>query len=169
MLSDTQYLSKSNGRVLDAYNRGYRVINEIVYSPYREEPRVLQISNTGYYVFNVSRDPVPVHRLVAYQKYGNTIFEPGIEVRHRDSNKLNNQEDNILIGSHVDNMQDKSPKLRLKSSIAAATGIRRFTDFEIEEIRKFHKGSYKETMKTFDISSKGSLHYILNTQYQTKK
>jgi len=40
----------------------------------------------------------------------------------------------------------------------------------MEIIRKFHDKykSYKKTMEKFNITSKGSLHFILNNMYKTK-
>lgn len=58
----------------------------------------------------------------------------------------------------------------MKSSVAAATRLRRFTDEEMEAIRSMRSNgySYKELMNEFNIPSKGSLHYILKTRYKTK-
>ena len=149
--------------------------NGEVISPFTGKPRKLNIGRQyGYerYRFNIRDEitknayPVEVHKLVAYQKYGNKLLEPKIEVRHLDGDSLNNLEENIAIGTRVDNVQDVLPEDRLASSINASTFNRKFTDLEMEEIRKFHT-SYKETMERFDISSKGTLHYILNTKYQT--
>jgi HNH endonuclease len=41
--------------------------------------------------------------LVAYQKFGMAMFEPGIEVRHKNNVRTNNRHENIL-GTHHDNM-----------------------------------------------------------------
>lgn len=101
-----------------------------------------------------------VHRLVAYQKYGDKIYEEGIEVRHLDGNTLNFSEENIEIGSHSDNMLD-IPKKKRKDM--ARNNIR-FSDKTVEAIRNFHRKShsYRDTMDTFDIPSKSTLWYILN-------
>ena len=70
-----------------------------------------------------------------------------------------------------DNMQDKNPLVSRNASIVAATKIRKFNDIEMEEIRKFHGDfkSYAKTMSKYNISSKGTLNYILNKNYVTTK
>ncbi len=47
-----------------------------------------------------------IHRIVAYQKYGESVFESGIMVRHLDGNKGNFRPDNIAIGTARDNHYD---------------------------------------------------------------
>jgi hypothetical protein len=168
-------ISANLNRVLLAYERGYRVKNGEVISPFTGKQRKLNIGKQyGYerYRFNIRDEitknayPVEVHKLVAYQKYGNELLKPEIEVRHLDGNSLNNLEENIAIGTRIENALDIPQEIRLTRSINASTANRKFTDLEMEEIRRFHT-SYKETMERFDISSKGTLHYILNTKYQT--
>ncbi len=137
------------------------------------------LDSRGYYCFSVkvpnlkkNSMSVSVHRLQAYQKYGDEIFGENIHVRHLNGNPLDNSYDNILIGSSSENSLDRPKHSRIKNAINASNKIRRFTDSEILEIKKFHKenkSTYKETMSKFNISSKGSLHYILNTEYVTNK
>ena len=172
--------SKANNYVVSAYDRGYRVCNGKVISPFSNKERALDLIHSAtfpYYRFSVSykidgkwvRRGVPVHKLVAYQKFGKDAFEEGLVVRHLDGNSLNNRGENIDIGTVVDNAQDKLPEVRMNSSIKAATKKRKFTDEEMDKIRKFHINStYKNTMKQFNITSKGTLWYILNNDYKTK-
>ncbi len=167
-------LSKTKEFIRLAHEKGYRVIDGEVISPFTGKSRKLRVHNRdGYkkYVFTVgekgkSSYPIDVHKLIAYQKYGNKVFDPDFEVRHLDNNSLNNLEENISIGTKSQNQMDKPEKLRRALSVNAATRIRKFTDAEMEKIRKYHR-NYKDTMETFDITSKGTLHYILNTEYQT--
>ena len=169
-------LSKTNEFVRLAYEKGYRVINGEVISPFTGKPRKLRVHThkSGYkkYLFTIgekgkSSYPVEVHKLLAYQKYGDRIFDPEVEIRHLDNNSLNNSEDNIDIGSKSQNKFDMPEGQRRELSINASVVNRKFTDAETNTIRRYHNGSYKDTMEMFDISSKGTLHYILNTEYQT--
>lgn len=48
----------------------------------------------------------PLHKLQAFQKYGDKIFEKGIVCRHLNDVKLDNSYDNIAIGTHRDNFHD---------------------------------------------------------------
>ncbi len=160
-------LNKSNKKIVDAFTRGYRIIDGKIVSPYRSQPLKDRI-NAKYFVFTVDKCPVPAHRLLAFQKFGYIIFEDNVEVRHLDNNKLNNSWDNISVGLPSDNQLDRPFDELQEYAINASKNIRKFTDAEMEEIRKFHRGSYKETMEIFSISSKGTLHRILNVKYITK-
>lgn len=163
-----------------AYDKGYRVIDGVVYS-FNDNIRKLNINNRGYLRFTVmdgSRTDntrvtmnVEVHRLVAYQKYKKEMHKKGIEVRHFDGDSKNNLEDNILIGTHQQNMLDIPKDVRLKKSINAASHKRIFSDIDMKNIRDLrkNKATYKEIMEKYNISSKGTLHYILNNEYVTKK
>jgi hypothetical protein len=164
-----------NKAVVSAYNKGYRVINGEVISPFSGNPWVLKPDRQGYFRFNIANDnnsyikeAVYVHKLAAYQKYGTLIFEKGVEVRHLDGDCTNNLSSNIDYGTALENAADKDSKVTKAAAIAASTHIRKFTDAEMDNIRRFHNGSYKETMEYFNISSKGILHRILNTEYETK-
>lgn len=56
---------------------------------------------------------IKVHRLIAFQKFGWTLFVPGIEVRHLDDTRCNRRS-NIGIGTPLQNRQDMSPEKRDK-------------------------------------------------------
>lgn len=162
-------MNKTNETILIAYNKGYRVLNGIPYNP---NGIVLNgsVNKSGYLTITpMHHKKIKVHRLVGYQKYGYKIFEKGIVVRHLDGNKLNNTDENIAIGTQRENMLDIPKYKRVSKSIkgrnAALKKITLFTPQEMEEIRNFHNGSYKETMKKFNIISKGTLHRILNKKY----
>lgn len=100
------------------------------------------------------------HRLQAFQKYGLALFEKGIEVRHLNNNPLDNSWDNISIGTHSQNMMDIPEQIRIKKALHATSFVRKY---DKEEVKKFHKisNSYKLTMAEFNISSKGTLNFIL--------
>jgi hypothetical protein len=155
-------LSKNNEALIIANNKGYRVLDGKVF--YQNRERKLSTNSTGYLRFSIRIDNKPrdvmVHRLVAYQKYGDIILNDGILVRHRDGNAINNSESNILIGNQSDNMMDISPEIRRRSAITASKCMQKHSH---EEIIAFHvvDKSYKKTMEKFDISSKGTLFFIL--------
>lgn len=161
-----------------AYEMGYRVIDGI---PFSYTGRELKINlNDGYEVFDITfgkrstgdrrNIKIFVHRMVAYQEFGDEIYDYEV-VRHLDENSLNNNKTNLALGSHADNRYDMPASKRMHLSINAATKSRRFTDDEMVYIRKLKKEgwTHRELMDEFDISSKGTLWYILNVDYVTKK
>lgn len=170
--------AKCNQNMLIAYEKGYRILPDgSIQGIEKIRKGTTHVRNGTTYLRFTAKAPgnvritVDAHKLAAYQKYGEAIFEDGIEVRHLDNNSLNNAEENIAIGTHQENELDKPVESRLKYAINASERIRKFTDTEMEEIRLYRKNgaTYNEIMNKFTISSKGTLHHILNNDYVTKK
>jgi hypothetical protein len=149
------------------YIKGYRINKEgIVVNP-------KGITVTGYIYKGYRYSGIRVegkrknykfHRLQAFQKYGKKLFEEGIVTRHKDGNPLNNSWDNILIGTNSDNMMDIPKEVRMRKALHATSFVRKYDKQKVVEFYNKTK-SYKKTLEHFNISSKGTLHYILNTTY----
>ena len=152
-------------KVLIAHNKGYRVTKEGKVIGVKGNE--LKLNNyKGYYRFNFRNlnngvSHVPVHRLQAYHKFGDAIFEKGIMVRHLDGDSTNNSWDNIEIGTNSDNMMDMSAEIRLAKALHATSFTRKHDKEAIKAYYAEYK-SYAKTMEHFNISSKGTLHFILN-------
>jgi hypothetical protein len=103
---------------------------------------------------------VGAHRLQTYKKFGDSMFKPGIVVRHLDGNPGNNSWDNIEIGTHSDNMQDIPKHIRVQKAEHATSFVRKH---DKQAVKDYYTEclSYKKTMEKFNISSKGTLHFIL--------
>ncbi len=106
------------------------------------------------------------HRIQAYLKFGNKLFEKGIVVRHLNNDKLDNSYSNISIGTNLDNYHDKPDEQKQNdivrlAIVGAIAGIRHHN---VKDIQNFYKQcrSYSKTMQEFGISSKGTLWYIIN-------
>lgn len=121
-------------------------------------------SNRGYLKFSIriggETCHINFHRLQAFQKYGDIIFNAGVVCRHIDGDKFNNSWDNIEIGTQSQNMMDRPAEERLAHAKHASSFIQKHNHEEIKEFHAIHK-SYKKTMYEFGINSKGSLNYIL--------
>lgn len=115
--------SKLTAALKLAHAKGYRVKDGKVFNS-KGKQRVVAVSPSGYKRFNVSVGPetcpVYVHRLVAFQKFGDVIFDSGTQVRHLDGDSLNNNDMNIVIGTQSDNMMDRPRHVRMKLAINAA-------------------------------------------------
>lgn len=107
------------------------------------------------------RKDLKAHRLQAYQKYGEALYEEGVVTRHLNSNSEDNSWENILIGTQSDNMMDIPEQIRVKKALHATSFVRKHNKKEIQKFHNINK-SYKKTMDEFGITSKGTLHYILN-------
>lgn len=153
-----------------AQMKGYRVLEDGTLVNSEGKRLKARIDNRGYMRFNFREDGnylyASVHRLQAYQKYGDEIYS-NVQVRHLNGNKLDNSFNNIGIGSTSENNMDKPAHVRIKSAtIASHSFSLKFSGDEVASIKRFHRmvRSYKEVMDRFNISSKGTLHYILNNR-----
>ena len=103
---------------------------------------------------------IEVHRLQAYQKYGDKIFEPGIVVRHLNGDSTDNNINNIEIGTYQDNSLDVPKEKRIHYAKHAASFAQKYNH---DEVYEFYQAthSYKKTMERFGITSKNGLHHII--------
>ena len=148
-----------------AKRRGYFVSEDgTMYNPSGNKVGTW-INDNGYYCLSLrinKKTPImPIHRLQAFQKYGQALFLNGIMVRHYNGNKLDNSWDNILIGTSSENQLDIPEQVRIKRALYATSFVRKY---DREKIRKYYNTvkSYKKTKEKFNISSSGTLHFILN-------
>ena len=144
-------MSAITDAMLIAFYKGFRVLPDgTVLSP-RGNIKKLRLSGTGYLLFSVKVGgksfSVRVHRLLAYQKYGEKLLIPGVVVRHKNNIKTDNHEENVLIGSPYDNSMDclkdhrvarcaNSVKIRRKLTDDQAMDIRNSTDTCISLAKK---------------------------------
>lgn len=150
--------------IAKAYLRGYRVDEDGCVIGFKETS-IGCCNNSGYISFGFREGKksshILIHRLQAYQKYGDEMFKLGIEVRHLNGDKTDNSWFNIAIGTHSENMMDIPKHIRVSKAVYATSFVRKHNRTEIKEYHKKHR-SYKKTMEKFSISSKGTLHFILN-------
>ncbi len=175
-------LSKASMALKAAYSRGYRVTSkgEIV-NPRGNYVRGGYHERSGlsynYFTLTASRVPcvekrtfrVFTHRLQAYQKFGESIFDDGIVVRHLDGDSCNNAINNIAIGTPSDNMMDRPRHERLAHAIHASRFNRRFTDEQVQQIREDHVSgmSYNRLREKWGCS-KSQLSYMLSERAKRK-
>lgn len=106
---------RKNGKrkavLLAAYAKGYRVGDDgTPYNP-KEKPLSTWLYE-GYPAFGFWHEGkkfnVLVHRLQAYQIWGDDIFESGILVRHKDNDRLNPCRNNLKLDTAYENYHDNS-------------------------------------------------------------
>lgn len=124
--------------LVEAIRKGYKVTDSGKVIGIKGKELKLMNNGKGYLFFHMRvkgrKRAVPVHRLVAYTKYGDELFKHEM-VRHLDNDKQNNSTDNIALGNWLDNYNDMSEEIRNKM-LASQIRSRKFTDSEIIEIRK---------------------------------
>lgn len=162
MLSETSKLLK------EAVERGYHLngMGQVV-SP---NDRILStyLNDSGYPTFSIVYGdkvrPCPVHRLVAYLKFGDKLFEDGVMTRHLDGDQTNNHPDNIAIGTNSDNMMDQPKQQRIEKAKIAASHNRKLSESDAIQLRldRANGATYKELMDNYGLKSKSTISYIVN-------
>lgn len=142
-----------------AYEKGYRVTKD----GNLLNPKGKVIGNCldgkGYkktgIIINKKNIDLLTHRLQAYQKYGNKLFEDGILVRHLNGNPLDNCWDNIAIGTHRDNTMDIPKEIRIKRAISAGKAHIKYPKEFVLKLREEYKlvKNYRKLGKKYDIHS----------------
>jgi hypothetical protein len=123
---------------------------------------------TGYLSFNIRVDKSKptrsfVHKLQAFQKFGEKLFEKGVVVRHLDGDSTNNSYDNIALGSAFDNAQDIPKEKRVQNASHPIYNHQVIIDDRNNGL------TYAEIMKKHGIKSKSTVSFILNNSLSTKK
>ena len=162
-----KFISKSDTAIIEAKKKGIRVEPDGTLINLKGFKSCSKPNNRGYVSFSVYIEGIQhktqVHRLQAYQKFGDLVFGEGVCVRHLDGNKLNNSWDNIEIGTQSDNMMDIPKKARLESARKAAAVSRRYTDQDIRDIRRKKSEGYTLKMLAEEYtSSKGHMSGIVS-------
>lgn len=158
MNSKYEILAKGKGYFVDKYGNAF-------------SPSGRKIGTRGkdpYMYFGIRLDlkkvvKVYIHRLQAYQKYGNAIYGEGVQVRHLNGNSFDNSFDNIDIGSATNNAMDKPKETRLRAALKASSKVRIYSDEDVLEIQRLRKLglTYKDIMRRFNVKNKSTLRYVL--------
>lgn len=110
-------LSKQNRLVVLAFDKGYRVseCGEKIFNPKGKELKTHSQCKKGKYYrsFNImcpvdkNVTRVYLHKLQAYQLFGEKMFEPDMVVRHMNDISTDNSQTNLKLGTQMVNMMDK--------------------------------------------------------------
>ena len=116
-------MSKKNTAIVVADQRGYHCDESgRIYNPQGKE---LSLSKSGKYIgFSIYVDSkkvsITAHRFIAFQMFGDIIFQKGIQVRHLDDNNNNNRHSNIAYGTQSQNAMDRPQADRIRIARHAA-------------------------------------------------
>jgi hypothetical protein len=150
-----------------AFEKGYRVNADGSVSGKRTEKLTLDTSRR-YPMFAIRIDgvrmAVPVHKLAAYQKFGEDALRPGVMVRHLDDDQMNNRPENLALGGAVDNAQDVPKRERIRRAKHAASFKKVLTPQQERDLRNDHKYlglGYRELMVKYRVS-RGTVHNVIS-------
>lgn len=112
---------------------------------------------------------IPVHRFIAYLKFGETLFIPGLQVRHLNENSKDNSWENIELGTMQQNSLDRPRQKRIDSGKHAASFLKILTDDQVRELRKdrINGYTYTQLMKKYNIKTKHTISSILKNRTYT--
>ena len=149
-----------------AKKRGYTITPDgTVYSPKGNIVGTYGKSKYKYFSFRIDGKIIKVyfHRFQAYIKFGDALYEDNILVRHLDGNCLANSYPNIEVGTNSDNTMDIPKEVRVNK---ASNANKKYSDELVHLIKCDKKAgmSYKDLMLKYNISSKGTLSYIINNR-----
>lgn len=161
-------------KLIKFFEKGYTIdINGNVFNPKGKKLRLYTHTlKNGYSRKEVAirhkdvKFQLLVHRLQAYLKFGEIIFEEAVQVRHLDGNSLNNSWDNIEIGTCSENRLDMSDEIRKEISFKAIRQKQNNSrPYEqrcliYEDLK--NGVPYSEIMKKHNVSSKGTLSFMKN-------
>jgi hypothetical protein len=149
-----------------AYEKGYRVTKDgNLLNP--KGDKIGSINNHGYERTTIkinSKDVViKTHRLQAYQKYGDKLYEDGIVVRHLNGNALDNSWDNIATGTQVENLKDIPLKQRQLNALQSAHKRIKHPKEFVDELKEEYRvlKSYAKLSRKFNLSY-DTTYYLIN-------
>ena len=125
----------------------------------------------GYFSFNIrlekGQNPTRsfVHKLQAFQKFGDTIFEENVVVRHLNGLSTDNSYENIGIGTQSENMLDIPKEKRV---LTASQANLKYNHQDIINDRN-NGFTFTEIMAKYDISSKGTVSFIIKKSLESTK
>ena len=166
-------MSISNNALIHMFISGYYIDfvghiyspNNIQLKSYKNGKRKLKYYTVPYR-YNGRPCTINVHRFIGLFKFGNKIFNSELQIRHLDGNSLNNSWYNIGIGTRSQNMMDVHESIRVwRAKRATLKTIK----YDHDDVKKYYlEYGYKNTLKQFNISSKGTLHYIITKKSYRK-
>ena len=125
-----------------AYDKGYRVTKD-GYLLNSKGRKIGRVNSSGYEQTSLKTNKkyiyIATHRLQAYQKYGDKLYEDGIVVRHLNGNRLDNSWNNIAMGTQKDNAMDIPKEVRIKRAISGAKANIKYPKDFILKLREDYK------------------------------
>jgi hypothetical protein len=155
-----------NSAIISCYERGFRALEDgTIISAKGKEIGSIGPDNRIRFSYrhpdkNNSNLSVLAHRFIAYQLYGDKIFEPGILVRHLNDNPSDNRFENISLGTKKQNVKDAK-----KNKIELGNGGKYKGQYG-KIYRYYKKKGWSRTMRDMGVSFR-MLSYIRKTYNPT--
>jgi len=164
-------MTYKNKLIIEAFTLGYKISKDRLLNPYG----VLvaqKLDDKGYYSVMLgprgARTRIRMHRLIAFDKFGNDMFNYQC-VRHKNGNQTDNSHDNLILGTHSDNRMDMPEHVRKHLGKYAASKNRKLSAKEVDTLRSDRNNgmSYKQLTDKYGIA-KSTVSYIVNNKTYIK-
>ncbi len=147
--------------IKELIRKGYTMSKEgIVHNPSGRRVSGCETSNgyikIGVRVLEYKSYTLRVHKFQGYLKFGDKCFEKRMDIRHLNGNPKDNSWENIGIGTRSENMMDMPKEKRILN----ASNLQHSHQDIIDD---HNRGlSYRELMEKYNITSKGTISFIIN-------
>ena len=140
---------------------------------FRHSKLIKPCFHKGYAHFSVVISPnkqisVSFHRFQGYRKFGLRIFRQKIQIRHLDSNKLNNAWDNIGIGTSLDNARDIPKDIRIQTAKTASRARWGKESDAASMLKDYENGMHWRGISKKYGTSRSNTHRLLSKQNNLK-
>lgn len=139
-------MTVSRDAILFFFKEGYRVSDSGQLVKPDGTVAVTHQTRDGYHYYNTRlrnhpkygdwQPKVPVHRLAAFQLFGEKVFSPKLQVCHTDGNAGNNELRNLRLGTPSENMMDIPESVRRTKALKAARTRAKLSDADVRRIRE---------------------------------
>jgi hypothetical protein len=167
-------ISERKQAVKITYEKGYRVVNGNILNPKGKAlggsiktSRGISYKAFAFRwpakLFKRKTSLIPFHFLVAYELFGDKLFEQGIHVRHLNGNSLDNSPENIVLGTPLENSLDRLPLDRKIHALKTSWHNRKFSNERLSQIRidKEAGMSYNKLSTKYNVN-KSTLSFLFN-------
>jgi len=152
--------SKTSSAIRQALAKGYSVSKKGIPSGPRGTLGGYTKDKGGVLYLHISFNdgkmtrPIPVHRMVAFLKFGEASMRQGTLTRHLNGDSLDNRWSNIEIGTDRDNIMDQTKEARVAHAKKAARAKRRLSDSQVKQLLRLRARGvkYAELEAKFGIS-----------------
>lgn len=128
--------------------KGYKIYKKKISPKYSYKAVFIVIEEKKYIV--------TLHRLQAYQKFGEKIYDKDLDVYFKDGNRGNLSFENIAIGTKRDIRMNSPKENRSRKGVNFK--------YDYDKVKKFYKeNGWALTMKKFNFPHGSSLSLILNS------
>ena len=113
------------------------------------------------------RRKVHVHRIAAYQQYGEEALRADLDCRHLNGNKLDNRPVNIALGTRSENMLDRPADVRREHALKAARVKRKLSQDGVAQFWQLRRQGMglKTLAKTLGISLSTASYILTGKMY----